>query len=54
MWLGWSQASRGRVYVVEGVAIADAIDHEAQHWHLWNDLETNACATHDPRCGWVR
>ena len=53
MWLGSSQAYRGRVYVVEGLGIADAIGHEAQHWHLWDDLKTNACATHAASCGWI-
>jgi len=53
MWLGTSTLYPARVYVREGVAVSAAIEHEAQHWHLWDDLETNACETHDASCGWV-
>ena len=51
-WLG-SSVARGRVYVLEGVSVAAAAEHEAQHWHLWGDLESNACETHTADCGWI-
>ncbi len=53
MWLGTSQSYRGRVYVGPRDPIAVAAYHEAQHWHLWDDVDSNACETHDPACGWV-
>lgn len=48
-----SPVVRGRVYVREGIDVAAAARHEAQHWHLWDDIDSNACETHDPACGWV-
>lgn len=44
---------RGRVYVREGIDVADAARHEAQHWHLWDDVDSNACESHDAGCGWI-
>lgn len=44
---------RARVYALEGVSVAAAIDHESRHWPLWDDLDTNACQTHEASCGWI-
>lgn len=52
MWPGTSLAYRGRVYVGPEATVAQAAYHEAQHWHLWGDVETNACQSHEPECGW--
>lgn len=51
-WIG-SNVARARVYVREGVPVDAAIAHEAQHWHLWSDYDTNACETHEAACGWI-
>lgn len=53
MWPGTSQAYRGRMYVGPRDSVADAAFHEAQHWHLWDDVDTNACETHEAACGWI-
>lgn len=44
---------RARMFVLDGVSVAAAINHESRHWPLWDDLDTNACETHDPACGWI-
>ena len=54
MWLGTSQAYRGRTIVEDQTPLADAARHAAQHWHLWDDRETNACETHEASCGWEK
>lgn len=55
MWIGSSALYGGRMYVVNSDSddVASAIRHEAQHWHLWSDIETRACASHHTSCGWT-